>query len=554
MKNLQNVLIIRIQMNGKVRILIILMIIIFSSCNRYNQLLFTGKNQKYIYNYYYNDSINVAVKLAGDNELVRKKVPLGKLVKKHKLDSEKEHIIDVFQTSNEPIFNVFAFYFKDSSELNVFFENQISYNSSINFTENQIEIVDTSRLVYGRGKSNLKNEYILFVAFTSNFDRQEFELMRHEYSENLGSIIFNYDYKNILPNPFQLAFDNDKSLDGSFNYLRPIQILQEFESFYGKYDPIYNQAIQTYSSMISNHPNNQKTIDYFQKTRPIENDTIATNERVIEKISQLIKDQRLVIFNESHFDNRNRELFRFLLKEFKKEGFTHLGFEALSLGYEKVLDRNFLTSKDGFYTNNPILSNLIRESIQLGFNVFAYDSIKGNREINQANNIYNKTIKRDSNARIILFTGEDHLLKQKDDYNKHWMAYYLKELYNIEALTFSQTIISPPERKWLSLSDGKVQSYKNVDYVIGNNITNENINELETYSINLEFPSSKYTHTYLLSIYIDYEYKVRKDAVPVKNYIINNKCGKLYVKLPKGVYFYTVKFTNGDVYLKGNVE
>jgi len=146
------------------------------------------------------------------------------------------------------------------------------------------------------------------------------------------------------------------------------------------------------------------------------------------------KDNKLVIFNESHHFPVHRYLVGKMLKDFYNHGFRYLAIEAIK--ENNSLDKNgFPTLSDGFYIKEFNMSNLIREAKNIGFYVFGYDSFGGDREYNQAKNIFEKTFLLDPNAKVLVLCGYGHIDENKD--KKHTASYF-KNLYDIEPYTIEQ--------------------------------------------------------------------------------------------------------------------
>jgi len=132
-----------------------------------------------------------------------------------------------------------------------------------------------------------------------------------------------------------------------------------------------------------------------------------------------------------------------LLPKLKATGFSYLALETLDVKQDSLLNLKnaYPTLETGFYTSEQNYANLIREAKALGFQFVAYENRDNSkdREIEQAENLYNKTFKINPSAKVVVLAGIDHILEKPTPRGKSWMATVFKEKYNIDPLTISQT-------------------------------------------------------------------------------------------------------------------
>ncbi len=183
----------------------------------------------------------------------------------------------------------------------------------------------------------------------------------------------------------------------------------------------------------------QKNI--FQKYKP-------QNARVY--LSERAKTEQIIIINEAHHQPQHRLFTASLLSELYKRGFRYLCIEALAVDDSFINIRKFPIINSGGYTREPCYGRLLREALEIGFKLVAYEDTKnsgfdslGNnlREVEQANNI--KTIlDKDPNAKILVHCGFGHI---KEGPLKSWgkaMAGRLKEYTGINPLTIDQVTMT----------------------------------------------------------------------------------------------------------------
>ncbi|RUO29760.1 hypothetical protein CWE12_07245 [Aliidiomarina sedimenti] len=175
-------------------------------------------------------------------------------------------------------------------------------------------------------------------------------------------------------------------------------------------------------------------------------DDITRLAPVSSWISDVVADQKVVMFNENHFRIEARVFVASQLEILKSAGFTHIGFEAFQAD---LADSEELSPVHGFYTQEPTFSALIRQAQAMGFQVFGYESTRAIaegesafevRELTQATNILNQIEQADDDARFVIFAGWDHIAEAaKGPDELRWMAARLKEQSAIDPFTIDLT-------------------------------------------------------------------------------------------------------------------
>ena len=175
---------------------------------------------------------------------------------------------------------------------------------------------------------------------------------------------------------------------------------------------------------------------YFKKFRAI--DALAAMDTISKK-------EKIVIINEAHHQPYHRVFTTSLLKKLFDNGYRY--FCAETLGYSDTLlnPRKYPVEHSGYYTKEPLYSNLIRSALETGFTVFSYETQRTTsdsaginlRETDQAKNI-KAILDKDPGARILIHCGYDHLVES--DY-PGWgkaMAGRLTEYTGINPFTIDQ--------------------------------------------------------------------------------------------------------------------
>jgi hypothetical protein len=162
------------------------------------------------------------------------------------------------------------------------------------------------------------------------------------------------------------------------------------------------------------------------------------------------KKQSLIIINESHHNSSHRVFTRSMLEELFANGYKILCLEALN-NYESYKDsllntRKFAIQKSGFYTKDPQFGNFIRTALDIGFEVYPYESndmeSSEAREIGQAQNLQ-KIIDDNPNSKILVHCGSGHAIEgEVPFFGGRSMAGRIKDLNGLDPLTIDQVFYS----------------------------------------------------------------------------------------------------------------
>ena len=167
-----------------------------------------------------------------------------------------------------------------------------------------------------------------------------------------------------------------------------------------------------------------------------------------EYIIKRAKDERIIIINEAHHSSLHRFFTKSLLKELFDLGYKNLGLEALGNGQyldTLLMKRGYPNQETGWYILEPQFGNMVREAIEIGFDVFPYEQTSGvngkEREIEQAKSIQEELEKK-PNEKFIIHCGFAHSLEGEYPRWGKAMAGRLKEFTGIDPLTINQVAYS----------------------------------------------------------------------------------------------------------------
>ncbi|WP_299229142.1 hypothetical protein [uncultured Psychroserpens sp.] len=209
-------------------------------------------------------------------------------------------------------------------------------------------------------------------------------------------------------------------------------------------------------------------------------------EGAIDLISEKSKSHQVIMINEEHRMSRHRILTTQLLEPLYLNGYRYLALEALSK--ENLLKQGYPVLSNGSYIKDPLFGEMIRTAIKLGYKIISYeietnsigytkerDPLKRQlfREKTQAKNIITKILDKDSNAKILVHGGRDHIAEvlefQKiglDSIEFGMMAGFFKKLANIDPFTVDQlqhkehsdSIYESTIAKWVRKTDVKLNT------------------------------------------------------------------------------------------------
>jgi hypothetical protein len=375
-----------------------------------------------------------------------------------------------------------------------------------------------------------------------------------------------------ITDPFTLAQEYSLNEDSTINYLLPVIRLQQMGKHYSqdiRSKQEYMQALGAYQSRITNLESElDKTLREWRSLyqywdgKTDDSNYLAIDDGALNFLMNQCKDEKIVMLNENHFSPNHRLLLHLPLQKLYNNGFRYLGLEML--WETNINERGFAVNKSGFYTNEPMAANLIREAQNVGFRVFGYDDFTNDREKKQAENIYNNTFQLDSLAKVVILAGFEHI-HEKIATNRNRMAAEFKRSYGIDPLTINQVEYKTDTNNLLAVIDTvltpkskKLQS----DIYISNNLNYNAFAQLNHYrNYVIELPGSvinrinKSVRDYIINIYRKMDYTTDSTAVPSYNYMIKKQTiGKITIALPKDEYLLFVRDEYNELIFFGDME
>lgn len=313
----------------------------------------------------------------------------------------------------------------------------------------------------------------------------------------------------------------------SFTYYKAVDQISKFDADSESEDWFRYQMELNYASFLGESDRYRDLLKKFEGNlqadsivKVIEQNGISGIQSVSNFIIEKASNTSLIMINENHFYPSHRMLLTTLLPKLQAAGFSYLAMEAITPGQEKKLNNGEeITFNTGFYTREQRFGDLIRTAQRLGIEIVSYEGMGKNREINQADNLYNNTFKKDPAAKVIVFAGISHILEKPDSRGRRWMAAVFKEKYQIDPLTFSQTDLLRYSRfvEGVSLVEsGEFDSERlqGVDFQIINNLPITDDEGNFNYQNTFDFPVQ-------LSVFSDLNSGSYQSRVPLRAAIVN---------------------------------
>lgn len=302
-------------------------------------------------------------------------------------------------------------------------------------------------------------------------------------------------------------------------------------------------------------------------------------------ITFLAKNYRVIMVNEAHDKPQHRAFTLSLLEDLYKRGFRYLAMETFDNFSNHSLQQ--LNSFTGYYCNEPVAGELVRQALRLGYTLVSYEDTAAiqahhsasQRDSIQAENLYS-VIRHDSNARILVHAGFGHIAEKNTGDGYIPMALAFHRISGIDPLTVNQTSMTEEStfgygRLLYQLYTGKF-TVTEPSVALRNNIP-LNITNNDLFDVTVIHPPTVYqdgrptwlslnglrkgtyvktgdTETFLVQAYYQEEYAAEKlsTLVPADQTYITNRKSNYFLYLRKGKY--TVVSRNMAYQVNGTLQ
>ncbi|WP_374581265.1 hypothetical protein [Pseudoduganella sp.] len=162
------------------------------------------------------------------------------------------------------------------------------------------------------------------------------------------------------------------------------------------------------------------------------------------------RKRQVVILNEAHHVPMHRAFAMQLARELRKIGYTWLACETFS---DDPLEKKYVGPHTGYYTQEPVFANFIRDAMATGWKLVPYEHIEEDddqphewrlehRETGQARKLAERIFAKDPKAKVFIFVGYAHLAEKPGvghGPGTAMMGAQFKHLTGIDPLTIDQT-------------------------------------------------------------------------------------------------------------------
>ncbi len=157
----------------------------------------------------------------------------------------------------------------------------------------------------------------------------------------------------------------------------------------------------------------------------------------LEKLDSIIGNDSLILINEAHDRLVQRAFLYQLLPLLKEKGFTHIAMETFAAPSGE------LSISTGFYTAEPLMGEVYRRALALGFDFIRYEDTLHNsllRDSLQAVNLKNNLFDNGKWRKTLVICGYGHLYETSDSRENKMMGEYISELTGVDPLTIDQVL------------------------------------------------------------------------------------------------------------------
>lgn len=225
------------------------------------------------------------------------------------------------------------------------------------------------------------------------------------------------------------------------NYLAPLEAMRSAKTRYTalpRWHSLYFDEIGQLESFVGN--DNQAVADFDLSYPPSDELTDADAKAAVialrgyhpadarQTILNLAETHQVIFINEAHHVPMGRAFTLSLLPGLYAQGFRYFAAETLDEKDTQLQKRGYPTQQTGYYTAEPAFGDLVRTALKLGFKVVPYEyhlkpsqgfSNSANpfadedlRERGEAQNLYDRILKHDPHAKILLHAGYGHISKK----------------------------------------------------------------------------------------------------------------------------------------------
>jgi hypothetical protein len=242
------------------------------------------------------------------------------------------------------------------------------------------------------------------------------------------------DNLNYLYPVYQLLGDDQKFMK-SFTTPLYYDLLSQCVSFTGDYS-----AALAYQRLADT--TKLTDVDFRQIAKSIQQLKNIKNADARRFITYIASNYKVIMLNEAYNKPLHRAFAYSLLDVLYNRGFHYLAMEMLNPMPDQELTK--LTYKTGHFATEPVAGELIRQALELGFKLVAYEDPHADkhspteRDSIQALNIA-RILKQDPDAKIFVYAGYGHIAEKSTTPDFIPMAMAFKKMTGLDPLSIDQT-------------------------------------------------------------------------------------------------------------------
>ena len=233
--------------------------------------------------------------------------------------------------------------------------------------------------------------------------------------------------------PLYHAFKDEAKFKGIYTEKGYYDELSQYFAFAGDYQTAMQYLERSYDSIDDG--TRRKVFRMVDGLKNVE------HAEAWKYIHFAARSTRVLMINEAHNKPLHSAFVLSLLKDLYKEGYRLLAMEMLNNFSDHELSR--LRLHTGYYTSEPVLGELVREALAIGYRLVSYeDTVTGHRpnqrDSIQAANIY-RALQKDTTARMLVLASYTHISEKEGEDGFIPMALAFKRMSGIDPLTIDQT-------------------------------------------------------------------------------------------------------------------
>jgi hypothetical protein len=232
-----------------------------------------------------------------------------------------------------------------------------------------------------------------------------------------------------------------------------LQYMSYLTGWVGEYEESYRYE-ETFLADIEPQSRLRKNFAKELDSSPIDG---YSPRKALDAVASVADRQQVIIINEEHRTPLHRAFTLRLLPLLYARGFRYLAVEDLDETDAGLNSRGYPVQRSGTYVADPVFGQLIRDALKLGFKVVPYDnpdpgcqpkpdnpmSCDDARERGQAQNIYDRILKSDPRAKILVHSGRDHNAEENEGEGFAYMGWHFRQVSGIDPFTVDQMHLSP---------------------------------------------------------------------------------------------------------------